>query len=61
VRKLIYLKNDLKGANTNFHFDILDEMDHETEITVKKEMQANSTYYQNPDLEYNRTISCLKI
>jgi hypothetical protein len=37
-------KNDLKGINANFYFDMLDKKYYETEVEAKKEMQTNGTY-----------------
>jgi hypothetical protein len=45
------LNNNEKEAETNFYFNTLKRLVCEEEAEVKKEMQVNRTYYQNPDLK----------
>jgi hypothetical protein len=40
---------------------MLDKSDYELEKEVKEEIQANSTCYENNDLEVHRNFHCSKI
>jgi hypothetical protein len=43
--------NNEKEVKANFYFNTLKKLVREEEAEVKKEMQVNRTYYQNPDLK----------